>query len=157
MYGTGIEPTWPTLFLAVHHWSSSFTITVKMSPLLNGRSSGSWKRHNNLTLDWVNLNLWVAYTSFEVVLGNDSLYSAYSWPDQRGGVQVVKFVKRQQVWQIWKGLITDPVSVLVALLHFIDYVVAYFAILPKITEIKLLLLEKHFYLTWHRVQSPHEL
>ena len=74
------------------------------------------------------------YTSFEVIFGHDSLYSAYGWPDQRSCVQVVKFVKRQQVWQIWKGLITNPVSVLVALLHFIDYVVAYFTILPKILQ-----------------------
>lgn len=74
------------------------------------------------------------HISFKVVLGNDSLYSAYSWPDQRGCVQVVEFVKRQQVWQIWKSLVTNPVSVLVALLHFIYYVVANFAILPKIQE-----------------------
>jgi hypothetical protein len=84
------------------------------------------------------------YTSFEVIFGNDSLYSAYSWPDQRGCVQVVKFIERQQVWQIGKGLIADPVSVLVTLLHFINYVMAYFAILPKIKQYFKLLLLMHY-------------
>ena len=40
-YGTGMEPFWPREFLAVHHCSSSFVKTSRISPFLNGRSSGS--------------------------------------------------------------------------------------------------------------------
>ena len=62
MYGTGTEPVWPREFLAVHHCSSSFDMIVRVSPFLNGRSSGSYcEKKNKINKNFISYEKWLWY------------------------------------------------------------------------------------------------
>ena len=100
---------------------------MRISPFLNGRSSGSFKKIKLKKIFLINK---ILYLAVEIELGAHRFHFLDSGPYQRRRVQIMHFVKIEESRQICEHLVAYPVARLFALLNFVDDIMRNFAVLP---------------------------
>lgn len=129
----------PCALRAVHHWSSSLFRMHRISPFLNGKSSGSCvsaPENQYVRRLYLHQKLHRTYVGLEVKLSHHALQFPCQRSPQRRRVQIVQNIKGQQLGQIGKGLVANAIHQTAASvtaadgqLDFVDDVVAHFQIL----------------------------